>query len=259
MGWWPWKSKTRLREARLATFQPIWRDWLGRHFPAFTRMPPDLRADLEKRTLEFLREKRFEGCGGLELSDEMIIAVAGTASALLARRPGPVFPELFSVLLYPSVFRAHQREETDSGLVHDKRVPLLGESWETGTLILAWDAVCAGGANRVPGQNIVLHEFAHQLDLEDGADDGAPGLETAGDRQTWVRVFGEAYRERRRMRLMGYRCVLDDYAATHPAEFFAVSTEVFFERPVALRKTFPSLYHELTRYFRLDPVGWESV
>lgn len=235
-------------------FAPDWEPFLEKNVVLYASLPGGEKKRLRARTMEFLSTKSFEGCGGLELTAEMMVTVAGTASLLMLHRPGPLFPKLFSVLLYPSVFRARHVEETNSGIIHESAVDTLGESWESGSLILAWDAVRPGDPNHTPGQNIVLHEFAHQLDLDDGAEDGAPKLDSRESQRTWAQVFQEAFEERKWMRRMGYRCVLDDYASTHPAEFFAVSTEVFFERPSRLKKTFPRLYAELRGYFRFDPL-----
>lgn len=235
-------------------FDPAWEPVLERNVVLYPRLPEAEKKRLCARLVEFLGTKSFEGCGGLELTEEMMVTVAGTASLLMMNRPGPLFPALYTVLLYPGVFRARHVEETDSGIVHESAPETLGESWESGSVILAWDAVRPGDRNHTPGQNIILHEFAHQLDLDDGAEDGAPKLDSREAQRTWTQVFHEAFEERKWMRRMGHRCVLDDYATTHPAEFFAVATEVFFERPARLERTFPRLYSELKRYFQFDPV-----
>lgn len=238
-----------------ASYEPAWEPILEKNTVLYGGLCAAEKERLRARTVEFLGSKSFEGCGGLELTEEMMVTVAGTASLLMMNRPCPLFPALFTVLLYPSVFRARHVEETDSGIVHESAPETLGESWESGSVILAWDAVRPGDRNHTPGQNIILHEFAHQLDLDDGAEDGAPKLDSREAQRTWAEVFREAFEERKWMRRMGHRCVLDDYATTHPAEFFAVSTEVFFERPARLERTFPRLYSELKRYFRFDPLS----
>ncbi len=245
--------------AASAAFDPAWEPHLERNVVLYGGLSAAKKERLRARVVEFLGSKSFEGCGGLELTEEMMVTVAGTASLLMMNRPGPLFPALFTVLLYPSVFRARYVEETDSGIVHESAPETLGESWESGSVILAWDAVRPGDRNHTLGQNIILHEFAHQLDLDDGAEDGAPKLDSREAQRTWAQVFQEAFEERKWMRRMGHRCVLDDYAATHPAEFFAVSTEVFFERPARLERTFPRLYSELKRYFRFDPASVAGV
>lgn len=209
----------------------------------------------------FIEEKRFEPCGGMEsVTKEMKLIMAAQACLLVlgrAIREGwkamTPYDRLDSILIYPSAFVARRAgEHIEDG----KDSVLLGESWSTGSLILAWDSVMKGLNNREDGHNLVMHEFAHQLDQTDVAD-GVPDLDTGHDLARWARAFAPAY-ERLVDEVNDGRTntTIDDYGATNAAEFFAVSVETFFEKPRQLRQDEPELYEQLKRYFMLDPEEW---
>ncbi|MFO0664028.1 MAG: M90 family metallopeptidase [Polyangiaceae bacterium] len=202
----------------------------------------------------FLDQVRFEGCGGLEITDEIRVTIAAQACILLLHRDHDEFKDLEVVLVYPNAYRA-PAPPREQGIVLDEPDVRLGESWSRGEVILAWDHVKRGAIHETDGQNVVLHEFAHQLDAEDGAVDGAPPLETRAQYATWARVFGREFRELTK-RLDAHKFVdIDPYAAENPPEFFAVVTEMFFEKPSALRKRHPELYAELARFYGQDPAS----
>jgi Mlc titration factor MtfA (ptsG expression regulator) len=142
------------------------------------------------------------------------------------------------------------------GIVTEGRVHRLGESWETGTIVLSWDSVEQGAHDIRDGHNVTFHEFAHQLDHEDGPTDGAPGLGSRAAYRSWARVFSENYSDFLELTERGRKTVLDAYGATNPAEFFAVTTETFFEKPVQLSEDRPDLYQELMAYYKVDPREW---
>lgn len=184
----------------------------------------------------------------------MKATIAAQACLLLLRRDAEVYPGLFSILLYPHPYVAVDRV-VEGGIVTEGEVVRLGETWSRGSLVLSWDDVRRGAADPHDGHNVVLHEFAHQLDQQDGASDGTPPLPGRSRHAAWARVLGAAYddlvgriHERR-------PSVLDAYGATNPAEFFAVATECFFERPAALERGYPDLYAELRRFYRRDPAA----
>ncbi len=209
----------------------------------------------------FIEEKRFEACGGMEsVTKEMQLIIAAQACLLVFGRAIDEgwkaitpYDRLDSILIYPSAFVAKRAgEHIEDG---EKSV-LLGESWSTGSLILAWDSVMKGLINREDGHNVVMHEFAHQLDQTDVAD-GVPDLDTGRDLALWAHAFAPAY-ERLVDEVNDGRTntTIDDYGATNAAEFFAVSVETFFEKPRQLREDEPELYEQLKRYFKLDPEEW---
>jgi Mlc titration factor MtfA (ptsG expression regulator) len=206
-----------------------------------------------------LAEKRFEGCGGLEMTDEIRLVIAAQAGLLLLHQKHEdrtFYPTLDSILVYPQAYVANARRVDANGVVTEGPVGRLGESWYRGALVLSWDDVVRGAADDQDGHNVVLHEFAHQLDGESGAMEGAPALPSAARYRDWARVLGHEYKELADDLHHGHRTLLDPYAATNPAEFFAVATEAFFEKPRAMRHSHPELYEQLAGFYRQDPASW---
>ncbi len=207
----------------------------------------------------FLDEKRFEGCGGLEVTDEIRLTIAAQASLLLLHRVTDYFPGLISILVYPSKYLVEERRAIAEHVWEEGMVERLGETGrKMGSLVLAWDAVRSGGADPADGRNVVLHEFAHQLDFENGAADGVPRLATREQQLAWSEVMKSEFASLRAAALTGVPTLLDTYGATDPAEFFAVSVEAFFERPRAMRSRHPRLYGQLQNYFQQDPVEYSA-
>ena len=160
------------------------------------------------------------------------------------------------IIVYPAAFVVERPEGGPGGTVQHGRKGLLGESWSNGKVILAWDHVLHGSRNFVDGQNVVLHEFAHQLDSESGSTDGAPILVGANCLRTWASTLSGEFEELQRDAWRGRRSLMDHYGASNPAEFFAVATETFFEKPSQLKKKHPELYRELRGFYKTDPLNW---
>lgn len=247
--------KRRRRERlRAEPFPEAWDAILRKNVPLYAKLGDDDRRALQDRIKVFVAEKTFEGCGGLELTDEIRVTIAAQACLLLLRRDDDEdYARLVTILVYPTAYVAHASEAIGGGVVLEGEVCRLGEAWIDGAVVLSWDDVRAGAADLHDGHNVVFHEFAHQLDQEDGAADGTPPLERRSRYLTWARVLGAAYDGLREASDCGRRTVLDAYGATNPAEFFAVATECFFEKPAQLRKKHPELYEELKSYYRQDP------
>ncbi len=244
-----WK-RDKLREE---PFPEAWHTHVERHLPAAKSLSAEEREDLEDLIRIFVEEKHFEGCGGLELTEEMRVAIAARACLLLLGMDIEApYPDLVTILVYPSAYKSPQTR-IEGGIVSEGDVARLGESWDRGVVVLAWDAVLKGARDPKDGKDVVLHEFAHQLDQESGAADGAPVLDDASDYGPWARVFGKAFDAHVRATHKGARTVMDEYGATNPAEFFAVATEAFFERPALMRTKHPELYRELVAYYGRDP------
>lgn len=215
------------------------------------------QAELLGHTRVLLDEKHFEGTGGLLMRDEIRVTIAAQAAFLLLHREADYFPRLTSIIVYPTAYVAESKH-ADGGIWSEGEDHLLGHTQRTlGALVLSWDDVRAGAANPNDGHNLVLHEFAHQLDFEDGSTDGTPLLETGTQAKDWARVFGSELEALRRAGDEGEPTLLDPYGAQDPAEFFAVATETFFERGSALQERHPSLYAELKRFYRQDPATWQ--
>jgi MtfA peptidase len=242
--------------------QPIpraWRSILTRNLPIFRRLPRQDQTELLGHVQIFLAEKRFEGCGGLELTDEIRVTIAAQACLLLLHRETNYYPQLITILVYPSGYTAYEERHLEGNIWEEGEEGRLGHTARRlGALVLAWDAVKRGAADPSDGENLVLHEFAHQLDFEDYGTDGSPALATRAEYLAWARVMSREFKALRAADEAGTPTVLNTYGATNPAEFFAVVTEAFFERPRALRARHPELYAEFTRFFRQDPTRYSA-
>ncbi len=250
------RRQQRRRALLSSPFPPAWSAILEDNLPSYQKIPPQLQQQLHDYIRIFIAEKNFEGCGGLALNDEIRVTIAAQACMLLLNRECDCYPKLHSVLVYPNSFvtgtHKHYGSHTNDSSVR------LGESWKHGTVVLAWDSVKSGAQNFRDGHNVAMHEFAHQFDQEDGRADGAPILEMRSAYSAWSRTFSEEYESLQHKASKGKKSVMDKYGATNPAEFFAVATETFFEKPAQLKKKHPELYHELQGFYKVNPVEWDN-
>jgi len=250
------------RRRRKLRAQPASNEWLSiieRDVPFFHRLSASDKAELLGHIQVFLDEKRFEGCAGLELTDEIRVTIAAQACLLLLHRKTDYFPQLLTILVYPSAYMVEERRPVNEHVWEEGTTSRLGETGlRMGSMVIAWDAAKSGAADPSDGRNVVFHEFAHQLDFEDYATDGVPMLATRKQQISWAAVMRVEFASLRAAEETGIPTLLDAYGATNPAEFFAVSTEAFFERPCALRAGDPKLYAELQRYFQQDPVEYSA-
>ena len=237
-------------------FPDEWAGILERNVSLYRYLPDALREQLHNDIKIFIAEKHFEGLGGLEMTDEIKVTIAAEAAMLLLNRRNSDYPKLTSILVYPSAYVTKQSTDIGGGVYIEGQSVRLGESWQHGSVVLAWDNVRQGAANSQDGHNVVLHEFAHQLDQEDGAADGAPILEKSSSYATWARIMSKEYEQLRSNVEHHKKSVMDKYGATNPAEFFAVATETFFEKPRQLKKKAPDLYAELKSFYNVDPIEW---
>ena len=245
----------RRKALREQPFPPTWETILHDNVPYFRRLAADDQDKLRDLVKVFLAEKRFEGCGGLEVDDDVRVTIAAQACILVLRHDADIYPDLEAILVYPSTYVDRRPRTVEGGIVIDEPEVRLGESWSRGVVVLAWDAVLRGALDVRDGKNVVFHEFAHQLDTEDGAADGAPVLEKRAAYGPWARVLGAAYAGLVEDDREGNKTVLDTYGAKNPAEFFAVVTESFFERPRALRTRHPALYQQMVEFYQQDPAA----
>lgn len=249
--WLPW---VRARRDRIAStpFSEAQLADLAEAAPFASRLPEGRRTRLHRLIQLFLHDKTFEGCGGLEMTDTIALTIAAHAChLLLGLDVVDPYPGLDVIRVYPSTYRVPDVEPLGGRFVEGGISHRLGESSHHGYVVLSWDAVVRGIA-RHDGHNVVLHEFAHQLDAEDGVSDGAPPLERRlyGP---WAQILGASFEELQEDVARHRRNVIDAYGATNPAEFFAVATETFFEQPSALKRQEPRLYAVLARYYGQDP------
>ena len=246
--------RLRVSPPRLSS-DPVPDAWAGiveRNVP----LARDLTSEEGERLLQlvrvFLADKHFEGCGGLTLTEEMKVTIAAGACLLLLHLDGPCYPTLRTVLVYPQAFVPKRARLHTADGIAEPRAPLLGESWGDGVVVISWDDTLKGGRDPADGVNVVLHEFAHQLDDEDGHADGAPLL-SGGALRTWGRVLSDEYARLQQDAAADRASVLDPYGAENKAEFFAVATETFFEKPVQLERDHPELYAQLKQFYGQDP------
>ncbi|MCZ8130682.1 MAG: zinc-dependent peptidase [Steroidobacteraceae bacterium] len=245
--WWRRRARARLAADPLP---PDWRRELER-WPLYARVPAEFRPRLDGLVKIFLAEKEFVGCGGLEITDPIRLAIAVQACLLVLNRDEHVFDELHSILVYPDEFVVPETWDEDGVVTEGERV-LAGQAWDTSRIILSWRDVAESG----DGYNVVIHEFAHYLDEESGGINGAPRLATDADHERWAAVMQQAFDELQARAEAGEETLLDPYGAEDEAEFFAVATETFFELPRELRDEHPELYAELKACYRLDPAEW---
>lgn len=246
----------RLRRVLARPLDAVQLGYIERNVDQYRGMPAALRQQLQRLVKQFLHQKTFVGCAGLEVTDEMRVTIAAQACLLLLNRRTDVYPGLHAVLVYPGAFLVPRKEADEAGVVTETRQDLLGESWGDGRVILSWEHVRRAGLPAQGTHNVVLHEFAHQLDSESGSNNGAPLLGSAERYRRWSETLSRDFALLRRDTYWGQRDVLDPYGATNPAEFFAVATESFFEQPHALASRHPELYAEFQAYFRVDPRDW---
>jgi Mlc titration factor MtfA (ptsG expression regulator) len=244
----------RRAELKQQPLSEVQRAVLAQNVPALQQLDAEDRSELEGLIQIFLAEKSFEGCSGLELDESMKLTIAAQACLLLLHRETDIYPGVDSILVYPSAYRAPSTRR-EGAIITERSDARLGESWMRGTVVLAWDHVNSASHQPHDGQNVVLHEFAHQLDGEDGGMDGAPNLGTRARYTSWAHVLGEEFRELSESLHRGRPSDIDAYGATNPAEFFAVITEMFFEKPRKLKERHPALYAELAGFYRQDPAA----
>jgi len=245
------RRRAALREQPLSLEE---RAVLDKNIPYLAHLPAADRGELEGLVRIFLAEKSFEGCAGLELTDEIKLTIAGQACLLLLHRETDIYPNVDAILVYPSAYRV-PTQQRDGAIVIEGDQTRLGESWQRGLVVLAWDHVLSGAAQPRDGQNVVLHEFAHQLDSEDGVMNGTPDLGARARFTSWAHVLSDEYDELSRRLHAGRHSDIDPYGATNPAEFFAVLTEMFFEKPRALKRRHADLYQELAAFYQQDPAA----
>lgn len=252
----PAAVQRRRRRCSQRPLSPRWQALLEQRLAPYRHLSPRQQQRLHGHLHVLLAEKQFIGCNGLQVTEEMRVTVAAMAALLLLHDQGNYFPNLKTVLLYPSAYWVTETVPTDRYIHQERRVSRLGESWLRDQLVLAWDRVDADTRRWRDGHNVVLHEFAHQLDQAEGEANGVPRLPSTLDPAEWSRVMAEAYADLCQAVKQNRRPGVDRYGATNPAEFFAVATETFFERPQTLQRHYPELHHLLKRYYQVDPGEW---
>lgn len=250
-----YRSKKQARAKLLSTpLSDHQRAIIKAQVPLVERLPADLRGKHEGKVGLFLGQVDFVGCDGLQVTEEMQLSISAQA-CLLVVNSDLWYEHLTTILVYPNAFKSRQRSY-NGFVVTEKEIVRTGESWGRGPVVLSWAHSKQGAMNDRDGHNVVFHEFAHQIDDLSGQTNGVPVLSQGQNFAEWERVFLTAYDAHVRAVEQGHRTVIDPYGAEGHEEFFAVSVEVFFEKPQALKESVPTVYDQLAKLFRLDPVSW---
>jgi Mlc titration factor MtfA (ptsG expression regulator) len=253
-----WLRDHRRAEARQRSFPAAWEAFVGAGVAHYCLLDDAERSELHATMQVFVEEKNWEGCGGLDLTDEIRVTIAAQACLLQLGLPHDYYRNVQTILVYPSTVVPPEQPRGGFERVNGPvpaPVPILGQAFAQGPVILVWDAVLHGARHPEQGHNVVYHEFAHKLDMLDGAADGTPPLAGRDQLAEWVAVCSVEFLRLRRLADKGHKTFLDAYGATNEAEFFAVATEEFFDRPRALQKHSPDLYRVLGAYYRQDPAA----
>lgn len=257
--WWvtePARAAYRRKNIISQPFSTTWRKILQRNVPYVRSLPADLQLKLKERIQLFIAEKPFIGCRGLTITDEIRVTIAAQACLLIVNRPDYDYPNVHQILVYPDAFVVNRSLTDNIGILQNQSQVLSGESWAHGQVILSWQDALEGAAIIDDGRNVVIHEFAHQLDQEKGYANGAPDLRDQDNYRRWSRILSAEFGDLQERLASGQASLFGAYAASNPAEFFAVVSEIFFEQAERMAEEHPDLYRELSRYYHLDPLGW---
>jgi Mlc titration factor MtfA (ptsG expression regulator) len=248
-------KKWRRKRIMQRPFPQEWLSIIEGRVPFYRRLSLLDKEELRGHILVFMAEKHFFGCGGLNITDEIKVTIAAQACILLLHRQTDYYPGLNSILVYPAAYIAKETRYLESGIVEEGYDIRLGESWRHGSVVLSWDDVRRDSADIHDGHNVVFHEFAHQLDSSEGRGDSSMVLQQRSTFIAWARVLHKNYVKLQQDLSANRATLLGSYAGKDPAEFFAVATEYFFERPKDLQKTYPDLYQELSNFYHQSPAA----
>ncbi len=237
------------RRHRHPVHSVIWNETLER-FPFLAALAASARLRLRSLVGQFLNDKTFEAAADLELDDSLRITIASQACLLILNLSMEYYAGWSSIVVYPGEFRVHRQYRDYAGVIHEGSEILSGESWRRGPVVLSWQTAVSPSH---PNRNVVIHEFAHKIDMLDGQANGFPPLHRDMNARQWAIDFGAAYAALRRSLDMGDEVRVDPYAATDPGEFFAVLTETFFMNPRIVAEDYPSVYEQLACFYRQDP------
>jgi hypothetical protein len=251
--WWLWGRKTRRKKLLATPFPDGWLPIVEANCRHYALLSPAEQQRLRDDLRILIAEKHWEGCNGLQLTEEIQVTIAAHAALMALGFPELPFDRLQTVLVYPDTFVSKRTTPITGHAYLESDEPRLGEAWTYGVVILVWREICEQCLGAPSGRNVIIHEFAHILDMEDRDVDGVPSLQNHDQYQSWIDVTEAEFDRLQRQTRLGRRTLLDSYGATSLAEFFAVASEAFFERPVELRDERPRLYDVLKAYYRQDP------
>jgi Mlc titration factor MtfA (ptsG expression regulator) len=252
--WWKKRKRAKILQQ---PFPDEWRHILVEQVRPYQLLVAEERQQLEQLTQVFLAEKTFEGCQGLEITDEIRVVIAGHACLLLLGLVHDYYGRVSSILVYPSTVQVPPQRQgvfTRGPLIARSELPIVGQAFMNGVVLLVWNQVKRDVSHPRSGHNVVYHEFAHILDMFDGKADGTPVLPTREEYRSWAEVCTRVFFDLKQKTEQGKKTLLSSYGALNEAEFFAVATEYFFERPVQFQQQRPELYGVLKQFYRQDPI-----
>jgi Mlc titration factor MtfA (ptsG expression regulator) len=247
-----WLNKLSRQRIIRYEFPEEWMEILNRNVPFYGLLPAEFQKELQQLIMVFAEEKVFEGCGGLELTDEIIVTVAAQACILLLGQNHDLYPALRTILIYPTAYFAPEVRHLRDGSILETVQFRFGESWSRGQVVLAWDEIKQDTLDINDGHNLIFHEFAHQLDYEYGIADKIPEMVRRSRFMTWGRILSDEYEKLLIDSINNKETLLNKYGAISHSEFFAVATEFYFEKPVELKNLHPALYAQLNDFYKLD-------
>lgn len=251
-----WLKRRRRERLAARPFPDEWIDVLHGNVWHYGLLRASEQEQVRRTTQVFMEEKNWEGCGGLVMTDEVRVTIAAQMAILVLGFKKQYFDAVLSVLVYPDAYLAPEPQAIGSGVVIEGRSAREGEAWHRGPVILSWSDALAGGRGETPGHNLVLHEFAHQLDmLHDRVANGIPVLPRAIRPEHWTSTMEEGLEKLRYDCASGNSTAFDCYGTKNLAEFFAVATESFFEDPATFKQHDPVLYELFELYYRQDPLS----
>lgn len=247
------QKRRRLREQ---PFPPAWETILQQNVAYLALLNAEEQSRLRGDIQVFIEEKYWEGCNGLVMTEEMRVTVAAYACLLqLNQEQHDYYPNVRSILLYPNSYRVRRDRRDASGVINRRIDWRAGEAWDNGPVVLSWEDILRGSRNHQDGRNVILHEFAHKLDMLETTAWGVPALKSQEAFDLWSEVMSAEYALLVQQTEAGEESLIDPYGATEPAEFFAVATETFFEKPRQLAQQHPRLYEIFRAFYRQDPAA----
>jgi Mlc titration factor MtfA (ptsG expression regulator) len=250
-----WIDDRRRRRILSQPFPSQWNQYLRKNVSHYQLLSDGEQTKLRNLVQIFVAEKHWEGCRGLQVTDEMKVTIAGQACLLVLGMTNNFFPRVKTILIYPGGFRVPRDPQMADFSVEGATIPVLGQAVHRGPVILSWEDIVNPKSKDDAPMNLVIHEFAHQLDMQGGPADGMPFLSSRKLQKKWRRVMKQEYDRLVEQSEEGRVTLLDEYGAASEVEFFAVASECFFELPLEMKRQHPQLYDVLARYYRQDPAA----
>ena len=245
-------KKHRRKKLFETELRPDWKNIIERNVKFYGFLSKDQKKTLNGLIQVFMYEKIFEGCGGIEITDEMKLTISAQACLLILEMDTDIYPFLRTILVYPHAYKARFQRRLQDGSIVEGRQARLGESWSRGQVVLAWDEILNDISNINDGQNLVFHEFAHQLDEETGSANGIPVSTNHPLYSDWKRIISKEYENLLQAVTSGQETIIREYGATNKTEFFAVVTECYFEKPNELKDYSRELNELYYSFYQID-------